>query len=125
LISTIIPVIAGGNTCVALASTDNPLPAVTFAEVLETSDLPAGVVNLLTGYRDELIEHIASHMDVNACVYCGNDLKELELVRTKAALNVKRVVTYDRKEWLTDDAQSPYFILDAQEVKTTWHPVGI
>jgi acyl-CoA reductase-like NAD-dependent aldehyde dehydrogenase len=125
LISTIIPTIAGGNTCVALASTDNPLPAVTFAEVLETSDLPAGVVNILTGYRDELIEHFASHMDVNACVYCGNDEKELATVRTQASLNVKRVVTYDRDDWTADDAQGPYFILDAQEVKTTWHPVGI
>jgi acyl-CoA reductase-like NAD-dependent aldehyde dehydrogenase len=125
LVSTIIPPLAGGNTCVALASTDNPLSAVTFAEVLETSDLPAGVVNILTGYRDELIEHFASHMDVNACVYCGNDAKELAPVRTKASLNVKRVVTYDRDDWTADDAQSPYFILDAQEVKTTWHPVGI
>ena len=125
LISTVLPVIAGGNTCVALASTDNPLPAITFAEVLETSDLPAGVVNLLTGYRDELVEHFATHMDVNACVYCGNDEKESATVRTQAALNVKRVVIHDREDWTDDDAQSPYFILDAQEVKTTWHPVGI
>ena len=125
LVSTIIPTIAGGNACVTLASTNNPLPAVSFAEVLETSDLPAGVVNILTGYRDELVEHFASHMDVNACVYCGRDAKELELVRTKASLNVKRVVTYDRDDWTRDDAHSPYFILDSQEVKTTWHPVGI
>jgi acyl-CoA reductase-like NAD-dependent aldehyde dehydrogenase len=125
LVSTVIPAIAGGNTCVALASTSNPLPAVTLAEVLETSDLPAGVVNLLTGYRAELTEHFANHMDVNACVYCGDDTKERELVRTKAALNVKRVVTYDRDDWTSDEAQGPYFILDTQEVKTTWHPVGI
>ena len=125
LISAIIPAIAGGNTCVALASTDNPLPAVTFAEVLETSDLPAGVVNILTGYRDELIEHFANHMDVNACVYCGRDEKELANVRTNASLNVKRVVTYERDDWTSDEAQSPYFILETQEVKTTWHPVGI
>jgi acyl-CoA reductase-like NAD-dependent aldehyde dehydrogenase len=124
LVSTVIPVIAGGNTCVALASTSNPLPAVTFAEVLETGDLPAGVVNLLTGYRAELTEHFANHMDVNACLYCGRDEKELAIVRTSASLNVKRVVTYDRDDWTSDDAQSPYFILDAQEVKTTWHPVG-
>src|SRR5688572_3710614 len=124
LVSTVIPAIAGGNTCVALVSTSNPLPAVTFAEVLETSDLPAGVVNLLTGYRAELTEHFANHMDVNACIYCGRDGKELEVVRTSASLNVKRVVTYDRDDWAGDDAQSPYFILDTQEVKTTWHPVG-
>jgi len=64
-------------------------------------------------------------MDVNACVYCGNNEKERATVRTQAALNVKRVVIHDREDWTDDDAQSPYFILDAQEVKTTWHPVGI
>jgi acyl-CoA reductase-like NAD-dependent aldehyde dehydrogenase len=125
LVSVIAPVIAGGNTCVTLASYSKPLAAVTFTEVLETSDLPGGVVNLITGQRAELIDHFASHMDVNACVYCGSDPEELKVVRTKAALNVKRVITYDREDWTTPDAQSPYFILDAQEVKTTWHPVGI
>jgi acyl-CoA reductase-like NAD-dependent aldehyde dehydrogenase len=124
LISVIIPAIAGGNTCIALASTDQPLSAITFAEVLETSDLPAGVVNILTGYPDELIEQFASHMDVNACVYCGSDPKEIATVRTKASLNVKRVVVHDREDWTSEDAQSPYFILDTQEIKTTWHPVG-
>ena len=125
LVSVIAPAIAGGNTCVALASTSKPLSAVTFAEVLETSDLPGGVVNLLTGQRPELLENFANHMDVNAVVYCGNDADELRIVREKAALNVKRVVTYDREDWSGDDVQSPYFILDTQEVKTTWHPVGV
>jgi acyl-CoA reductase-like NAD-dependent aldehyde dehydrogenase len=125
LISTVIPAIAGGNTVIALASTAKPLAAVTFTEVLATSDLPGGVVNLLTGKRSELIEHFASHMDVNACLYCGRDVEERALVRTKSAVNVKRAISYDREDWLTDDAQSPYFILDTQEVKTTWHPVGV
>jgi hypothetical protein len=98
---------------------------VTLAEVLATSDLPGGVVNILTGDRAELLEQFASHMDVNATVYCGDDSKDLAAVRTKAALNVKRVLAYDRADWMTADAQSPYFILDCQEVKTTWHPVGI
>ena len=124
LISTIMPAIVGGNTCIALASTSKPLSAVTLSEVLATSDLPGGVVNILTGKRSELIEHFASHMDVNATVYCGRDREELALVRTKSANNVKRAVSYDREDWMTDDAQSPYFILDTQEVKTTWHPVG-
>jgi len=106
-------------------SDSKPLAAVTFTEVLETSDLPSGVVNLITGQRAELIDHFASHMDVNACVYCGNDPEELKAVRTQAARNVKRVVTYDREDWSADDAQGPYYILDTQEVKTTWHPVGI
>ncbi len=125
LISVIVPAIAGGNTCIALASTNSPLSAVTFAEVLATSDLPGGVVSILTGHRDELLEHFASQMDVNACIYCGRDEKEVATVRTKASLNVKRVVIHERDDWISADAQSPYFILDTQEVKTTWHPVGI
>ncbi|HYO10835.1 MAG TPA: aldehyde dehydrogenase family protein [Tepidisphaeraceae bacterium] len=125
LISTIIPAIVGGNTCIALASTARPLPAVTLGEVLATSDLPGGVVNLLTGKRPELLEHFATHMDVNACVYAGRDPAELTTVRTASAGNVKRAINYDREDWMTDDAQGPYFILDTQEVKTTWHPVGV
>ncbi|HEX3358591.1 MAG TPA: aldehyde dehydrogenase family protein, partial [Tepidisphaeraceae bacterium] len=125
LLSVISPAIAGGNTCIALASKSKPLCAVTLSEVLATSDLPGGVVNLLTGDRAELIEHFASHMDVNACVYCGDDIKDLATIRTKAALNVKRVVSYDQQDWRGEKGQSPYFILNTQEVKTTWHPVGI
>jgi len=125
LVSVVIPAIAGGNSCIALASYSKPLAAVTFTEVLETSDLPGGVVNLLTGQRTELLEHFASHMDVNACVYCGSDPDEIKALRTKAALNVKRIITLDRDDWTSDESQSPYFILDTQEVKTTWHPVGI
>src|SRR5207253_883178 len=114
----------GGNTAIALASTSKPLSAVTLAEVLATSDLPGGVVNILTGERPELLEHFANHMDVNATIYCGDDPKERATIRTKAALNVKRAITYDRHDWSSSDAQSPYFILDTQEVKTTWHPIG-
>jgi acyl-CoA reductase-like NAD-dependent aldehyde dehydrogenase len=125
LISTIAPTIVGGNTCIALASNSKPLSAVTLSEVLATSDLPGGVVNILTGTRKELVENFASHMDVNATIYCGDDAEELKTLRTKAALNVKRAIVIDRKNWADASAQSPYFILDTQEVKTTWHPVGI
>ena len=125
LVSTIAPTITGGNTCIALASTNMPLCAVTLSEVLATSDLPAGVINILTGRRSELIDHMSSHMDVNAVVYCGDDTTELANVRTKASLNVKRAVHYDRADWMSENAQSPYFILDTQEVKTTWHPIGV
>ncbi|HEV2293740.1 MAG TPA: aldehyde dehydrogenase family protein [Tepidisphaeraceae bacterium] len=125
LVATIAPTIAGGNTAIALAPRDLPLCAVTLGEVLATSDLPGGVVNLLTGDRSELLEHFASHMDVNATIYCGDEIEHLAAVRTKAALNVKRVIAYDRADWISPDAQSPYFILDTQEVKTTWHPVGV
>jgi acyl-CoA reductase-like NAD-dependent aldehyde dehydrogenase len=125
LVSVILPAIVGGNTAVALASTTKPLCAVTFAEVLATSDVPAGVVNILTGKRDELLDHLAGHMDVNATLYCGQDPHELAAIRIKSALNVKRVISYDREDWTDESAQSPYFILDMQEVKTTWHPVGV
>jgi acyl-CoA reductase-like NAD-dependent aldehyde dehydrogenase len=125
LISVVAPAIAGGNSVIVLASRDLPLSAVTLTEVLATSDLPGGVVNVLTGERAELIEHFASHMDVNAVVCCGSDDKERTLLRSKSALNVKRAVIYEQTDWLGEEAQSPYFILDTQEVKTTWHPIGV
>lgn len=125
LISTVMPAIVGGNTVIALASTTKPLAAVTLAEVLATSDLPGGVINLLTGKRSELVSHFSNHMDVNATVYCGEDAGELATVRTNAAVNVKRAVAQNPADWFAEVAQSPYMILDTQEVKTTWHPVGI
>lgn len=121
LIAAVAPVIVGGNTAVVLASRSKALCAVTLAEVLHTSDLPGGVVNLLTGERAELLEHFGSHMDVNAVVYCGDNADERSALRTAAADNVKRVVER------TGDASlepGPYAILDTQELKTTWHPIG-
>jgi len=123
LVSLIAPVIAGGNSCIILASETKPLCSVTFAEVLNSSDLPGGVVNILTGKVSELLSYFADHMDVNATVYCGADPAHQQLIKEKSALNVKRVVTYDKINWLSDEAQSPYFIMDFQEIKTTWHPV--
>lgn len=124
LVSNIAPTIAGGNTCIALASESKPLCAVSFAEVLHASDVPAGVVNLLTGYRSELSEQFASHMDVNAIVYCDGGKATARSVQELAAENVKRVVARTRVDWSKDDAQHPYLIRDTQEVKTTWHPIG-
>lgn len=123
LVSVIAPVIAGGNTCIVLASGQKPLSAVTFAEVLGTSDLPGGVVNILTGSVKELVSWFADHMDVNATIYCENDSSVQAMIREKAALNLKRVFFYDNKDWNSEEGQSPYFILDTQEIKTTWHPV--
>jgi len=123
LVSLIAPIIAGGNSCVILASNSKPLCAVTFAEVLNSSDLPGGVVNILTGKVAELATFFADHMDVNATVYCESDAATQTMIKEKSALNVKRIVIYDKVEWLNDDAQSPYFIMDFQEIKTTWHPI--
>lgn len=124
LISNIAPTIAGGNSCVVLASESMPLSAVSFAEVLHASDVPAGVVNILTGFRAELSEQFASHMDVNAIVYCDGGKKTAGSIQILAAENVKRVVARTRVDWSKEAAQHPYLIRDTQEVKTTWHPIG-
>jgi acyl-CoA reductase-like NAD-dependent aldehyde dehydrogenase len=123
LISTIAPIIAGGNTCVILASEAKPLCAVSFAEIMNSSDVPGGVVNILTGKPSELFSHFASHMDVNAVIYCGSDAVIAREMQQKGAGNVKRVLIYKEISWFSEKAQSPYYILDAQEIKTTWHPI--
>jgi len=125
LISVIAPIIAGGNTVVILASETRPLCSITFAEVIHTSDVPGGVINIMTGYRSELLEHFSSHMDVNAIVYCGNDNEAIKMVQENAALNVKRPVIYFDENWLDKKVQDPYRILNTLETKTTWHPVGV
>lgn len=122
LVSVIAPIICGGNTCVILASNSLPLCAITFAEVLATSDLPGGVVNILTGTSKELHSHFSSHMDVNAVIYCRNNQDELKVVAENASLNVKRSFNW-YKDWTKDESQNPYLILDLQEIKTTWHPI--
>ncbi len=122
LVSAIAPVIAGGNTCVVLASESMPLCAVTFAEVLNTSDLSAGVVNILTGKSEELHTHFSTHLDVNAILYCRNNKSEIKTIKENASLNVKRVFVYENDLKLIK-AQGPYFIFDFQEIKTTWHPI--
>ena len=123
LVSVMAPVIAGGNTCVILASEQKPLSAVTLAEVLNTSDLPGGVVNILTGKTGELANWFVEHMDVNATIYCDKESDLRKLIREKSALNLKRIAIYDQTEWFSEKGQSPYFIMDAQEIKTTWHPI--
>ena len=123
LITNIAAAIVGGNTCVVLASESKPLCAVSFAEVLHASDVPGGVVNILTGFRSELTEFFASHMDVNAVVYCDGGKAVAKTVQVLAADNIKRVIARNRVDW-SGDAENPYLIRDTQEVKTTWHPIG-
>jgi len=118
------PTIVGGNTCVVLASERKPLCAVSFAEVLHASDVPAGVVNILTGLSEELGEQFASHMDVNAVVFCDGDSEVAAKIQSVAADNLKRVVKRVGIDWMKSSAQHPYLIRDTQEVKTTWHPIG-
>lgn len=126
LVTVIAPAIVGGNAVVVLASESMPLSAVTFGEVLATSDVPGGVVNILTGTRKELLGHMTTHMDVNAVVYCGESTEELKTIETNAALNVKRVATWKSVSWNDSAAtESPYRIVELQETKTTWHPIGL
>ena len=124
LISTVIPAITGGNTVIVLASETNPISAVSFAEVLQTSDLPGGVINILTGYSDELRSQFASHMDVNAVISCEHSPENLQEIEKLATHNLKRVFTYHPENWLDEENQNPYLIADLQETKTTWHPIG-
>jgi acyl-CoA reductase-like NAD-dependent aldehyde dehydrogenase len=123
-VSNVAPAVAGGNSCVVLASRSRPLAAVSFAEVLHASDLPGGVVNVLTGFRDELDEQFASHMDVNAVVYCEGEAASIRRIEEQAAGNIKRAIRRVGTNWADASAQGPYLIADTQEIKTTWHPVG-
>src|SRR5690606_3981269 len=124
LVSNVMPAIVGGNTCVVLASESLPLCAVSFAEVLHASDVPPGVVNLLTGYRSELTTQFASHMDVNAIVYTDGDPEVGKSIQVEAAQNIKRVIARPGIRWDSETSQSPYLVQDTQETKTTWHPIG-
>jgi acyl-CoA reductase-like NAD-dependent aldehyde dehydrogenase len=117
LVTRLIPPLVGGNAVVAVASESRPLAAIELAEAIATSDVPGGVVNLLTGYRKEIAPVLASHMDVNAIDICGADGLGPELERL-AADNVKRVVLGK------PDVQSPWEISSFLELKTVWHPIG-
>jgi len=117
LVSVVAPAVVTGNTVVVLASERSPLPAVTLTEVLATSDVPGGVVNILTGLTEELAPTLAGHMDVNAIDVTGANGQVAELERL-AADNVKRVVHGE------PDEQSPWTIAKFLELKTVWHPIG-
>ena len=132
LVSRLAPVLAGGNVAVVLASETRPLPSITLAEVLATSDVPGGVVNVLTGHRSELVPPLAAHVDVDAVDGWGipDDLRKA--AEEAAADSVKRVarrprgVTDARFDWLDDRAtERPEWIAAFLEMKTVWHPIGL
>jgi acyl-CoA reductase-like NAD-dependent aldehyde dehydrogenase len=125
LVSVIAPIIAAGNSVIALASTANALAPLTFSEIIATSDLPPGVFNLLAGDRNELAPHFASHMDVNAIVDGSGDDKIGEELQAGSAINVKRYVRRGVGNYFVRDAENPYWILDTVEMKTAWHPIGL
>jgi acyl-CoA reductase-like NAD-dependent aldehyde dehydrogenase len=117
LVSRLAPVLVGGNVAVVVASEKRPRSAIALAEVFVTSDVPAGVVNVVTGRKSELTPTLASHMDVNAIDLAGVDGDRAELERL-AADNVKRVVK-------NGDGQSPWHAAAFLEAKTVWHPIGV
>jgi len=125
LVSVIAPIIATGNSVIALASTANALAPLTFSEIIATSDLPPGVFNLLAGDRKELAPHFASHMDVNAIVDASGDDKIGEELEAGSAINVKRYFRRDVANYFVRDEENPYWILDTVEMKTAWHPIGL
>ena len=129
LVSRLAPVVVSGNAAVVISSQTRPLPAVTLTEVLATSDVPGGVVNLITGLRGELVGHLAGHMDVNALDAFGAAPSEAATLEEIAVENVKRFVRppaggLARYDWLAAAAQSPYLIGEYVEIKTVWHPIG-
>jgi acyl-CoA reductase-like NAD-dependent aldehyde dehydrogenase len=124
LVSRLGPAIVSGNTAVVLASERSPMPAVSLAEVLATSDVPGGVVNILTGHTAELVPWLAGHMDVNAIDVTGVPDDQRARVEELAAENVKRVHRGPEADPFSDEAQSPFEITALMEFKTVWHPVG-
>ncbi|MFC7590461.1 aldehyde dehydrogenase family protein [Nonomuraea antimicrobica] len=124
LVSVVAPVIVTGNACVVVASEPAPLAAITLAEVLATSDLPGGVVNILTGRQDELAPWLAAHMDVNAVDLTGVQDADLALrCEQAAAENLKRVLRPSDDDWTADPGTGRMTAF--LETKTVWHPVGI
>lgn len=125
LVSLLAPVICSGNTAVCLVSRSNPLPGAVLGEVCATSDVPGGVINILTGDRSELLPHFASHRDLDAIHAAGLSGEESRTLQEAGADNVKRITIRDPKNWL-DDAQchSPWWIEPFVEMKTIWHPSG-
>jgi acyl-CoA reductase-like NAD-dependent aldehyde dehydrogenase len=134
LVSLLAPAACAGNTVVAVASGANPIPAAVLGEVFATSDVPAGVVNILTGERGELLTHIAGHRDIDAVHAANLSVEENTLLRGGAAENVKRVTCRGvggvagkgALDWFDNDqCQNPWWIEPLVEMKTIWHPASV
>ena len=122
LVSLILPAICGGNSTVVLASEKLPLCAVTFSEVIHSSDVPAGVINILTGSSDEIAPILASHMDVNAIITSNLESQLSNKLSLLSVDNLKRKFDYE-VNWVEKEKQALHYISDLQEIKTTWHPI--
>jgi acyl-CoA reductase-like NAD-dependent aldehyde dehydrogenase len=126
LVAATLPALCGANTVVALASETDPMSAVAFAEAIATCDLPPGVFNILTGTRDAIAQHLASHMDVNALSIWGCEAPIVARLQTAAVENVKRVRVFRGADAAARArSMNPRRILDFMEIKTVWHPAGV
>jgi len=125
LVSHLAPVIVSGNAAVVLLSEKYPLASLELAEILATSDLPPGVANLISGRKDELVPHLARHMDVNAIADAGGSKSLSKSIAEDGAVNVKRVKRYAIADYFAEEAQGLDFIEAFTETKTTWHPIGV
>ncbi|HEV2018433.1 MAG TPA: aldehyde dehydrogenase family protein [Gemmatimonadaceae bacterium] len=126
LLSQIAPVIVAGNTCVCLASQEFPYPAIVLGELLAVSDLPGGVVNILTGFRKELVPTFATHTHIRGlnAIVNQEEKKQLQLGAAESIKRVRARKRDDEFDWADDQSQSVYEIRDFIEFKTTWHPIG-
>jgi len=125
LVSHLAPVLVSGNAAVVLLSEKYPLASLEFAEVLATSDLPAGAANLISGRKEELVPHLSRHMDVNSIADASGDAASSKSIAEDAAVNVKRVKRYTIPDYFSEAAQGLDFIEAFVEIKTTWHPIGV
>jgi aldehyde dehydrogenase (NAD+) len=127
LVSLIAPAITSGNTVIALASETDPYPAIVLGEMLATSDLPGGVVNLLTGFRRELLPTFATHTHIRgiSAVVGADERKELALGAADSVKRVKTKKAEEKLDWYSEKSQGVYDIKDFIEFKTTWHPIGV
>ncbi len=126
-ISLIAPAILSGNSVVFIPSSKHPLPVLTLSEILATSDLPKGVVNILSTVPSDIATHAAEHLDINAIIDASQDESLWKALQSGSAINLKR---YQRRslqseDWFTAAAEDPYWILDTVEIKTAWHPIGL
>ncbi|MDQ3193549.1 MAG: aldehyde dehydrogenase family protein, partial [Bacteroidota bacterium] len=127
LISRVAVVLAAGNSCIVLANDSAPLPALSFTEVIATSDFPAGVINVLTGMKSEIVPHLAGHFDVNAIDYCNDSIEMKKNVQELCANNVKRFHALSKDwNWFSEDQnESLKEIEKFIEIKTVWHTMGM
>lgn len=127
LVSLTLPAVACGNTSIVLASTGNPVPAMILAEAIATSDLPKGVINILTSERQDMLPHIASHRDIDAIHASGLGSEDAAMLEAGAAENMKRVTIrrIDASGWGDPAIDGPWWVEPMLEMKTTWHPSSV